>query len=166
MIPFQKHSLLHSNIFLFRPCDGVEDVCKTTVTRQIFYETDHLGERVNTTVGMCFIKTSLYWKVDREKIDLFRNIWPRLCQSKWATRQFRLGRGVHEDWVGRRWRNRNRGGVLRQVWVPFFVTGPCWALNVWLYQSSAWRRAMIWFLFKYKPNLLLILAQISAPVWG
>ena len=34
-----------------RECDGLEDICKTTVTRQIFFEYDNMGEMVNTTVG-------------------------------------------------------------------------------------------------------------------
>ena len=32
-------------------CPGVEDICKTTVTRQVFFEQDHNGAMTNTTVG-------------------------------------------------------------------------------------------------------------------
>lgn len=33
-----------------RDCPGAEDVCKTTVTREVYYETDKMGNLVNTTV--------------------------------------------------------------------------------------------------------------------
>jgi len=33
-----------------RDCPGAEDVCKTTVTREVYYSTDSVGNRVNTTV--------------------------------------------------------------------------------------------------------------------
>ena len=34
-----------------RNCPGAEDVCKTTVTREVYYSTDSIGNSVNTTVG-------------------------------------------------------------------------------------------------------------------
>ena len=30
---------------------GVQDVCKTTITRETWSTFDHLGEQVNTTIG-------------------------------------------------------------------------------------------------------------------
>ena len=34
-----------------RDCPGAQDVCKTTVTREVYYSTDSVGNLVNTTVG-------------------------------------------------------------------------------------------------------------------